>query len=156
MARPEMPGSGSEQAIQAEIARHKDVTEAELAAAQASDSDAPSRRYLRTSAADRERRVQQLRETNFPVALRGYERDAVEIRSQAEREAERLRESAQRESAQLRDQTTSEMTQLRETTTRDAQQLRDLAARDAEGLRTSATHEADELRATARHDADEM
>src|SRR5437764_11685400 len=73
-----MPSSGSEQAIQAEIARHKDVTEAELAAAQASDSDAPSRRYLRTSAADRERRVQQLRETNFPVALRGYERDAVE------------------------------------------------------------------------------
>ena len=78
MARPEMPGNESERAMEAEIARASDAAAVELAAAQAGETETAHRYTSRSSSAERDRLVQDARNIEFPVALRGYERAAVD------------------------------------------------------------------------------
>ena len=148
MARPEMPASESERAIQNEIARHKDAAESEMAAAGADESDAPTRRYLRTSATERDRRVEEIRNTDFPVGLRGYERAAVDRyvtrvnRLIAELEISSSPESAVRHALEEVSEETRDLLQRAHETSED------IAAR--------ARAKADERLAQAKDEADEM
>jgi DivIVA domain-containing protein len=178
MARPETPGTESERAIQNEIARHKDAAEIELSAASAEESDAPTRRYLRTSAAERDRRVQEIRNTDFPIGLRGYERAAVDRyvtrvnRLIAELEISSSPESAVRHaleevSEETRDllqrahQTSEEITarsraKAEERMTQAKAEVAEILAearREAGEIREHAQREAERLRDTTEHDA---
>lgn len=170
MARPEMPGSGSEQAIQNEIARHKDLAEAGLMAAEADDSDAPTRRYLRAGAAERDRRVQELRNTDFPAAMRGYDRGAVDRyvtqvnRLIAELEIASSPESAVRHALQEVSEETRDLLQRAHQTAEDiaarsrakADDRLDRAEREADDVRSSAEREAAEIRAHAEREAERL
>jgi DivIVA domain-containing protein len=181
MAGPELPGSESERRIQTEIERHKDAAEVELAAAHADDSDAPTRRYLRTTAADRDRRVQEVRETDFPVAMRGYERAAVdryvtrvnrliaelEISSSPEAAVRRALEEVSEETRELlqRAHQTAEdiagrsrvkASERLEQAQQEAEELIAAAQRDAADVRSQADREADRLRERSEREAAQL
>src|ERR1700760_4403775 len=81
MSRPEMrgnePGHGKDAAISAEV----ESQAAELVGARAKDEDRSTRRFGASrvlTAADRDRILKDAREIEFPVALRGYDRAAVD------------------------------------------------------------------------------
>jgi DivIVA domain-containing protein len=159
MARPDMPGSESERAIQSEIARHKDAAEFEMAAARAEESDAPTRRYLRTGAAERDRRVEEIRNTDFPVGLRGYERAAVDrYVTQVNRLIAELEISSSPESA-VRHALEEVSEETRDLLQRAHQTSEDIAARSrakADQRLAQAKNESDELLAEARREASEI
>lgn len=172
MTRPETPGTESEQEIQAEIARHKDVADAEItaAAAQASDSEAPSRRYLRTSSAERDRQVKAVRETDFPGAMRGYDRTAVDRyvtqvnRLIAELEISSSPESAVRHALEEVSEETRELLQRAHDTAEQitarsrakADERLDQAANEAEEIRAEAARDAADTRAQAEREAERL
>src|ERR687884_1803013 len=82
MAGSEVHGNDAGRAVESDIARYADRASVELSAAQASEAGSeaqPSRRLGGyRSQADRSRLIKEARETEFPIALRGYERTAVD------------------------------------------------------------------------------
>lgn len=81
MASSEMRGNDAGRAVEADSARYADQASVELSAAQASEPEQPGSRRLagyRSDQAERSRLIKDAREAEFPIALRGYERSAVD------------------------------------------------------------------------------
>ena len=150
---------------------------------QDTEAAAPPRRFPRSrvNAESRGRLARAVREVDFPMALRGYDRDAVdryvkevnrviaelEITSSPEaaiRNAldevseetrgllERANETAEQITARSRARADDRL-QLAE---REAEEARVSAAREAEEVRDAAAREAEELRTTAKRETDEL
>ena len=144
----------------------------------------PSARQLprsRASASERARLARAVRDVDFPVALRGYDRDAVDRyveevnRVIAELEVSASPESAVRHALEeVTDETRGILERAHETAeeitarsraraddrlqqgVREADQVRAQAAREAEETREAAEHEATELRVRAEREAQEL
>jgi hypothetical protein len=185
MASSEMHGNDAGRAVEADIARYKDQASVELSAAQASEApESPTSRRLagyRSNQADRSRMIKEARETEFPIALRGYERMAVdhyvtevtrliaelELTSSPESAVRRALEEVSEETRGLLErahQTAEEITARSRVKADDrvkqaeaeAQALRQTAQEDADGTREVAQREADATREAARHEAHEL
>ena len=178
MARPETPGNESERAMEAEIARYSDQAAVELAAAQANEAEAPRRFTNRSSSSERDRLVQDARNIEFPIALRGYERTAVDryvkdvnrlitelemssspesaVRRALEEVSEETRELLQRAHQTAEDITTRSRRKADDRTSQaelEAQRLSEAAQLEVDELRARAQQEAQELRDGAQRDA---
>jgi cell division septum initiation protein DivIVA len=156
--------------MEAEIARASDAAAVELSAAQAGETETARRYTSRSIPAERDRLVQDARNIEFPIALRGYERTAVDrYVSDVNRLITELEMSSSPESAVRRAlEEVSEET--RELLQRAHQTAEDIAARsrrkaddrlreaELEGkeLRGVAQAEADEVRARAEQEAHEL
>jgi DivIVA domain-containing protein len=143
----------------------------------------PIRRFPKSRATPVERRRmrEEVREVDFPIAIRGYERGAVDRyveevnRLIAELEISSSPESAIRHALDEVTEETSGLLQRAyetadEITARsraraddriqqaeqEAQELREAAAREAEDVRETAARETNDLRATAVHEAKEL
>jgi DivIVA domain-containing protein len=144
----------------------------------------PPTRHLpksRASASQRARFARALRDVEFPVALRGYDRDAVDRyveevnRVIAELEVSASPESAVRHALEeVTEETRGILERAHETAeeitarsraraddrlqqgVREADQVRDQAARDAEETREAAEREATELRQRAERESQEL
>ena len=181
MARPEMPGNDSERAMEAEIARASDAAAVELAAAQAGEIETAHRYTSRSSSAERDRLVQDARNIEFPIALRGYERAAVDRyvkdinRLITELEMSSSPESAVRRALEEVSEETRELLQRAHQTAEDitarsrrkaddrlgqaeleAERISEAAQLGADELRTQAQQEAQELRAVAQRDVAQL
>jgi cell division septum initiation protein DivIVA len=180
-----MHGNDSSRAVEAEVARYADQASVDLSAAQASEGSEQtvSRRLggYRSNQADRSRMIKEARETEFPIALRGYDRMAVDryvtevTRLIAELELTSSPESAVRRALEEVSEETRELLQrahqtAEEITARsrvkaddrlkqaeaEAQALRQAAHEDADGTREAAQREADATREAARREAHEL
>jgi DivIVA domain-containing protein len=151
--------------------------------AQDREAAAQARRFPRSrvNAEERNRLREEVREVDFPIALRGYDRAAVdryvkevnrviaelEITSSPEaaiRHAlaevseetrgllERAHETAEQITARSRARADDRLQQAE----REAEELRDSAAHEAQELRATAKRETDELRETAKRETDEL
>ena len=149
----------------------------------AEDTATRARRFPRSrqGADDRARLRQKVREADFPIALRGYDRAAVdryvkqvnrviaelEISSSPEaavRHAldevseetrgllERAHETAEEITARSRARADDRLQQAE----REAEEVRETAAREAEELRATAAREAEDLRAAVKRETDEL
>ena len=143
----------------------------------------PARRFpkSRANAAERARMAREIRDVDFPVALRGYDRDAVDRyveqvnRVIAELEVSSSPESAVRHALEeVTEETRGLLERAHETAdeitarsrsraddrlqqgVREAEQIREEAAREAEELREAARNEAQELRQRAAREAQEL
>jgi len=143
----------------------------------------PTRRLPRSrlSAAERRRMREDVREVNFPIGLRGYDRAAVDRyvkqvnRLIAELEISSSPESAVRHALEEVSEETRELLQHAHETAeeitarsrsraddrlqqaeREAEELRETAAREAQETREAARHETHELRATTEREAREL
>jgi DivIVA domain-containing protein len=170
VAHPERPGSESERAMEAEIARASDAAAVELAAAQAGETDTSRRYASRSSSTERDRLVQEARNIEFPVALRGYERAAVDRyvkdvnRLITELEMSSSPESAVRRALEEVSEETRELLQRAHQTAEDItarsrrkadDRLRE-AELEAERLREAAQGDVDEVGALAQQEANEL
>lgn len=135
----------------------------------------------RVNAEERSRLVQAVREAQFPIALRGYERDAVdrfvkeanrviaelemtsspeaairhaldEVSEETRGLLERANETAEQITARSRARADDRLQQAE----REAEEARDAAAREAQELRATAKRETDELREMAAREAHEL
>jgi DivIVA domain-containing protein len=156
-----------------------DAKTAERTTTRATEADRPSRRYR--GGHDRERSLKSLREAQFPAAMRGYDRAAVDRyvteanRVIAELEISSSPEAAVRHaldevSEETRDllqrahQTAEEITARSRSKADDrlqqaeqeASELRAAAVREAEQTREAAQREATELREAAQREATEL
>jgi cell division septum initiation protein DivIVA len=150
----------------------------------AGSENGPSpRKYQRSrpNGADLRRLGENLREAHFPIALRGYDRDAVDrYVKEARRVITELELSASPEAAvrhaldEVSEETSGLLQRAYETAEeiqarsrakaddriqqaeRDAESMCEAAEREAEATRTDARREADELLETARRDAAEL
>jgi DivIVA domain-containing protein len=171
MTSSEIGGSDSERAMQAEIARRRDADAVEPAGAHAEETDGPARRFSsRSTPAERDRLVQEVRNIDFPVGLRGYERGAVDhyvekvSRLIAELEMYSSPESAVRHALdEVNEETRSLLEGARKTseeiTARSRSKADDRlqqAEREARELREAAQHEAEEMRELASREAQEV
>lgn len=159
MARPEMPGSESERAMEAEIARASDAAAVELAAAQAGETETPRRYASRSSSAERDRLVQDARNIDFPVALRGYERAAVDrYVKDVNRLITELEMSSSPESAVRRalEEVSEETRELLQRAHQTAEDITARSRRKADDRVRQAELEAEQLSETAQRDADEV
>ena len=146
--------------------------EGERGAAGRAEGERPTRRFpsTRGSAVDRQRAVNSLRETEFPVALRGYERAAVDRyvesanRLIAELEISSSPEAAVRHALDEVSEETRELLQrahqtAEEITARSRSKADDRlqqAEREAEALRADAAAEAAQTRELAMREAHEL
>jgi DivIVA domain-containing protein len=181
MARPETPGNESQRAVETEIARYSDAAATELAAAQAGETETSRRYTSRSGSAERDRLVQDARNIEFPIALRGYERAAVDRyvkdvnRLITELEMSSSPESAVRRALEEVSEETRELLQRAHQAAEDitarsrrkaddrmqeaeleAQQLREAAQQEAEELRTGVQQEARQVREAAQREADQL
>src|SRR5437763_16727894 len=82
MASSEVQGNDAGGGVETDIARYTDQAAVELSAVQASEPGAEAQASRRLggyrSHADHSRMIKEARETEFPVALRGYGRSAVD------------------------------------------------------------------------------
>jgi cell division septum initiation protein DivIVA len=185
MAGSEVHGNDAGRAVEADIARYADQASVELSAAQASEGhEQPGPRRLggyRTGQADRSRLIKEARETEFPIALRGYERTAVdryvtevnrliaelEMTSSPESAVRRALEEVSEETRGLLErahQTAEDITARSRVKADDrvkqaegeAQALRQAAQADADGAREAAQREADATREAAQREAHEL
>jgi cell division septum initiation protein DivIVA len=172
MAGSDMHGTDTGRAVEADIARYKDQASVELSAAQASEASdqAGSRRLAgyRSGQADRSRLIKQARETEFPIALRGYERTAVDrYVTQVNRLIAELEMTSSPESAVRRalEEVSEETRGLLERAHQTAEEITarsrvkaddrvNQAEEEARALRKAAQHDADEIRETAQREAD--
>ena len=185
MASSEMHGNDAGRAVEADIERYKDQAAVELSAAQASEGpESPGSRRLagyRSNQVDRSRMIKEARETEFPIALRGYERTAVdhyvtevtrliaelELTSSPESAVRRALEEVSEETRGLLErahQTAEEITARSRVKADDrvkqaeaeAQALREAAQGDADSTREVAQREADATREATRREAHEL
>jgi cell division septum initiation protein DivIVA len=141
----------------------------------------PRRQRARPNGADLRRLQEDLREANFQIVLRGYDRDAVdsfvkearhviaELELSASPEAavrnaldevseetsgllQRAYETAEEIQARSRAKADDRIQQAE----RDAEALREVAGRDADATRNEARREADELLENARREAEDL
>jgi hypothetical protein len=166
----EMPGNESERAVEAEIARYSDAAAVELAAAQANETEAPRRFTTRSSSTERDRLVQDARNIDFPIVLRGYERTAVDRyvkdvnRLIAELEMSSSPESAVRRALEEVSEETRELLQRAHQTAEDitarsrrkADDRIQAAELEAQELRQAAQQESDELRGSAQQEVQQL
>jgi DivIVA domain-containing protein len=185
MAGSEMRGTDAGRAVEADIERYKDQASVELSAAQAREgTEQPGSRRLagyRSSQADRTRMIKDARETEFPVALRGYDRAAVdryvtevtrliaelELTASPESAVRRALEEVSEETRGLLErahQTAEEITARSRIKADDrvkqaeeeARALRQAAQQDADEIREAAQRDADATREAARREAHEL
>ena len=185
MASSEMRGNDVGRAVEADIARYTDQASIELSAAQANETpgQAESRRIggYWSSQTDRSRMIKAARETEFPIALRGYERSAVdryvtevtrliaelELTSSPESVVRRALGEVSEETRGLLErahQTAEEITARSRLKADDrvkqaeaeAQALREAAHQDSDGTREAAQREADATREAARREAHDL
>ena len=143
----------------------------------------PVRRFARSrpNSDERLRLREGVREANFPIAIRGYDRAAVdqyvknvnrviaELEISASPEAavrhaldevseetrgllERAHETAEEITARSRSRADDRI----QAAEREAQEVREAAARDAEEMREAAARDADEMRSTAKRETEEL
>src|SRR5437763_4077916 len=185
MASSEMHGNDASRAVEADIARYADKASVELSAAQASEGSEQtvSRRLggYRSNQAGRSRMIKEARETEFPIALRGYDRTAVdryvtevtrliaelELTSSPESAVRRALEEVSEETRGLLErahQTAEEITARSRVKADDrvkqaeaeAQALRHAAHEDTVGIREAAQREVDAIREAAQREAREL
>lgn len=187
MAGSEMQGNDGGRAVEDEVARYADQASVELSAAQAGEggSERPWVRrlggYRTSNQADRARLIKQAREMEFPIALRGYDRTAVdryvtevnrliaelEMTSSPESAVRRALEEVSEETRGLleRAHQTAEDIAARSRVKADdrvrqaedeAAALRGVAQDDADGTREAAQREADGTREAAQREADSI
>lgn len=158
--------------------------EVEAGELRSDETEQLARRFRGTArhgAAERERMIKQAREIQFPVALRGYARGAVDQYVQevnrliAELEMTSSPESAVRHALEELSEETRELLQRAHQTAdeitgrarlsaderldeaeRQAQALREAAQREVDGLRQAASREAQELRAAAQREGEQL
>lgn len=185
MASSDMRGNDPGRAVEAEVARYADQASVELSAAQANEGpDQPGARRrggYPANQADRSRLIKEARETVFPIALRGYERTAVdryvtevnrliaelEMTSSPESAVRRALEEVSEETRGLLErahQTAEDITARSRAKADDrvnqaeseAEDLRQAAQEDADGTRDAAQREADATREAAQREALEL
>jgi cell division septum initiation protein DivIVA len=185
MAGSEKHGDDLGRAVEADIARYSDRASVELSAAGAREGpEQPGSRRLaayRSGQADRSRLIKEAREPEFPTALRGYERTAVdryvtqvtrllaelELTSSPESAVRRALDEVSEETRGLLErahQTAEEITARSRGKADDrikqaeaeAQALRQAAHEDAVGIREAAQREADAIREAAQREAREL
>lgn len=185
MTSSEMRGNDPARAVEADIARYADQASVELSAAQASEGpEQPGSRRLaayRSNQADRSRMIKDARETEFPIALRGYERTAVdryvtevtrliaelELTSSPESAVRRALEEVSEETRGLLErahQTAEEITARSRVKADDrvkqaeeeVRAMRQAAQEDGDQIREAAQRDADATRESARHEAHEL
>jgi cell division septum initiation protein DivIVA len=191
MTGSEMRGNEAGRAVEAEVARYADQASVELSAAQASEAgtvgeagaeQAPRRLGgYRINHGDRTRLIAEAREIHFPVAMRGYERGAVDRyvkevnRLIAELEMTSSPESAVRRALEEVSEETRDLLQRAHQTAEDitarsrvkaddrlrqaeeeAQAVRQTVQRDADATREAAQSEADSIRDDAQREAHEL
>jgi cell division septum initiation protein DivIVA len=172
MARSEMPGDDTETGVATPA--HEEGEQEE---------HRPSRRFpsSRVSSAERERMLEAARDVDFPIAMRGYERTAVDrhveqlnrliaelemsaspesaVRHALDEVSEETRDLLQRAHATAEDITArsrakaDDRLQLAE---REGQETREAAQREAQQLREEATREAQSLRESTQQEAAEL
>jgi uncharacterized protein YoxC len=185
MAGSEMRGSDSGRSVEADIARYADQASVELSAAQASETEGEPKRARRSygtvSAADRSRLIKEARETDFPIALRGYERNAVdryvvevsrlitelemtaspesavrhaleEVSEETRGLLERAHQTAEDITARSRARADDRLRQVEA----EAEELRKSASVDAEATREAGQREADAMRDAAQREAHDL
>src|SRR5437764_14987684 len=160
MEGSEMRGNDAGRAVEADIARYADQAAVELSAAQASEGpEQPGSRRLggyRAHQVDRSRLIKEARETEFPMALRGYERTAVDRdvtdvnRLIAELEMTSSPESAVRRALE---EVTEETRGLLERTPQTAEDITARSRVKADDRVKQAEAEAQEVRQAAQEDA---
>ena len=183
MARSDMRGSDPPEGRDSVVSAEIESQTAELVGAHAKEDERPRRfgasRVL--TAADRERILKDAREIEFPAALRGYDRAAVdryvermsrlitELEMSSSPEAA-VRHALDEVSDETRDilqrahQTAEEITARSrakaddrlQTAEREGQELREAAERQAAETRESARSEASRVRETAEHEAAQL
>jgi cell division septum initiation protein DivIVA len=182
MAGSEKHGDESGRAAEADIARYKDRASVELSAAGAREGpEQPGSRRLtayRSGQADRSRLIKEARDPEFRVALRGYERTAVdryvtqvtrllaelELTSSPESAVRRALDEVSEETRGLLErahQTAEEITARSRVKADDrvkqaeaeAQALRQTIHDDAAGIREAAQREANTIRDAAQREA---
>ena len=185
MAGSEKHGNESGRAVEAGIARYADRASVELSAAGAREAPEQlgSRRLAayRSGQADRSRLIKEARETEFPMALRGYGRTAVdryvaqvtrliaelELTSSPESAVRRALDEVSEETRGLLErahQTAEEITARSRVKADDrvkqaeaeAQAVRQTAHEDTVGIREAAQREADAIREAAQREAREL
>lgn len=185
MAGSEMRGNESGRAVEADIARYADQASVELSAAQASeggDEQSASRRTVGyRNQGDRTRLIKQAREIDFPTAMRGYERTAVDRyvtevnRLIAELEMTASPEAAVRRALEEVSEETRDLLQRAHQTAEDitarsrvraddrlrqaeaeALAVREAVQQDADATRDAAQREADSARDAAQREAHEL
>lgn len=185
MASSEVRGNDVGRAVEADIARYTDQASIELSAAQASETpeQAESRHIggYWSSQIDRSRMIKAARETEFPIALRGYDRSAVdryvtevtrliaeleltsspesvvrralgEVSEETRGLLERAHQTAEEITARSRVKADDRLKQVEA----EAQALREAAHQDADGMREAAQGEADATREAARREAHDL
>jgi DivIVA domain-containing protein len=153
------------------------------AGAEQEDEARPARRFpsSRVSAADRVRMREGARDVAFPIALRGYDRDAVDryveqvnrliaelemsaspesaVRHALEEVSEEMRELLQRahETAdEITARSRAQADDRLQRAEREAQETRAEAEREAQGTREAAQREAQDLRERSEHESREL
>lgn len=185
MAGSEVHGNDAGRAVESDIARYADRASVQLSAAQASEAGSEGQMSRRLggyrSHADRSRLIKEARETEFPIALRGYERAAVdryvtevnrliaelEMTSSPESAVRRALEEVSEETRGLLErahQTAEEITARSRVRADDrlkqaegeAQELRIAAQADSDATREAGQREADRIREAAQREAHEL
>jgi DivIVA domain-containing protein len=184
MARSDMRGGEAAQAPEGGISPEVESQAAELVGAHTKDEERPGRRFGSSrvlSAADRDRILKESRDVDFPAAMRGYDRAAVDryvervSRLITELEMSSSPEAAvrhaldevteeTREILQHAHQTAEDITarsrgkaddRLRQAE-REGQEIREEAQRQAAETREAATHESAQLREIAARESGEL
>lgn len=159
------------------VPRERDGSKAEV-----EEPDRPTPRFQsnRMSAAERDKTISDAREVRFPVALRGYDRAAVDryvrevnrviaeleissspemaVRHALDEVSEETREILQRahqSAEELTARSRGRADERLEQAEQEAQEMRDTAQREADELRETTQREAEEMRAQAASEAAE-
>ena len=185
MAGSEVHGNDAGRAVESDIARYADRASVQLSAAQASEAGSEGQMSRRLggyrSHADHSRLIKEARETEFPIALRGYERAAVDryvtevnrliaeldMTSSPESAVRRALEEVSEETRGLLErahQTAEEITARSRVRADDrlkqaegeAQELRIAAQADADATREAGQREADRIREAAQREAQQL
>ena len=184
MARSEMRGNDTGNGKDAAISAEVESQTAELVGARGKEEDRSARKFGASrvlTAADRDRILKDAREVEFPAALRGYDRAAVdryvekmsrlitELEMSSSPEAA-VRHALDEVSDETRDilqrahQTSEEITARSrakaddrlQTAERESQELREAAEGQAAETREAARHEASRVRESAAHETAEL
>ena len=187
MAGSEMREDDGSRAVEDEVTRYADQASVEVSTAQAAEGG-PERPWVRrlggyrtSNEADRARLIKQARETEFPIAVRGYARTAVdryvmevnrliaelemtsspeaavrraleEVSEETRGLLERAHQTAEDIAARSRMKADDRLRQAEE----EAAALRRAAQEDAEGTREAGQRDADGTREAAQREADSM
>jgi cell division septum initiation protein DivIVA len=168
MARLEMPGDDTENGVASSAPTEGETT----AVTPPREDNRPARRLpsSRVSSAERERLLDDARDVDFPIALRGYERAAVDRHVEqlnrliAELEMSSSPESAVRHALDEVSEETRDLLQRAHATSEDitarsrakADDRLQLAEREAQEVREGAQREAQETREAAQREGQEV